>query len=285
MHRLTLRLKTTLAEVRVPAGHDPLSRREARTRRFRRLARTGYAVNGLIHFLIGGIAIGLAFGVASADEADQSGVLRQLASTPGGLVLIWAGIVGLVALGLWQVTRLGRISTPNPWKRWGKRLSEAVKGIVYLGLACTALAVALGGRTSSSETIQRVSAWLLETEGGALLLAAVGLSVLGTGVGFVVIGIRRTFRKLIRVPSGGAGWIMVRLGLAGYVAKGISLALVGALFVLAALTSDAARASGLDGALRALGDLPYGPVFLVVIGLGLVQYGAFLIGRAKLALL
>src|SRR5690606_41243123 len=48
---------------------------------------TGFAVNGLLHLLIGGIAISVAFGFGG--DADQGGALSGLASTPGGGILLW----------------------------------------------------------------------------------------------------------------------------------------------------------------------------------------------------
>ncbi|RJT85305.1 DUF1206 domain-containing protein [Cryobacterium melibiosiphilum] len=254
-----------------------------RTRTFRRLARSGYAVNGLIHFLIGTIALTVAFGGTPAAGADQSGALREVAGSPGGGLLIWAAVVGLGALGLWQVTQAGLIVDPNPLKKWGRRASEAGKGIAYLALGFTAMAVALGGRTSSSESIQAVSAWLLESDLGVLLLIAIGLTVFGGGIGFIVIGLRRGFRKFIRVPGGRRGLFVLRLGRSGYIVKGLSLGIIGSLLVVAALTSDAAQAGGLDGALRTLGQLPHGAIYLTIVGLGLAQYGLFLMIRVRLA--
>ena len=77
---------------------------------------------------------------------------------------------------------------------------------------------------------------------------------------------------------------MLRLGRSGYIVKGVSLGIVGTLLVIAAVTSDAAQAGGLDGALRTLAGLPNGAVYLTIIGLGLVQYGLFLMIRVRLAL-
>jgi len=273
----------TSAEERVLAAREPSPRAVIRTRRFRRLARSGYAVNGLIHLLIGAIAISVASGARTVAGANPSGALRELAASPGGGILIWAAVVGLAALGVWQLTQAGLIADENPLRKWGRRASEAGKGLAYLALGGTAVVVALGGRTSSSETIQAVSARLLESEVGVLLLAATGLGVFGGGIGFVVIGLRRSFRKFIRVPAGRAGRLLLRLGRSGYIVKGISLGIIGTLLLIAAVTSDSHQAAGLDGALRALALLPHGAVYLTIVGLGLAQYGLFLMFRVRLA--
>ncbi|WP_291055020.1 DUF1206 domain-containing protein [Herbiconiux sp.] len=252
-------------------------------RAFRVLARSGFAVNGLLHILIGAIAIGIAVAGGSGGEADQSGALRGLSDTPGGLFVLWVAVVGLFALGLWQLVQLPLITDADAKKKWGRRATEAGKGVVYLAIGVTALVFALGGSTSSSDSSQTLSARLLATPGGVFLLVAIGLAVFGGGVGFVAIGIRRTFRKLIRVPSGPAGRGVVALGMVGYIAKGIALGVVGVLFVVAAFTVDPEKASGLDGALKALADLPFGIVVLIAVGIGLIAYGVFLGARARLA--
>jgi len=260
------------------------SARLARERRFRRVARSGFAINGFIHFLVGGIAIRLAFGDATVDSADQSGALQQLASTVVGRVLLWASVVGLTSLGLWQITRSAALlQHPSFFVRWGRRIVEGAKGLLYLGLGATALIFALGGQTSPSENIRRLTVVLLETRAGVFIVLAIGLTALGAGIGFASIGIRRTFTKLIRVPSGRHGAVIMALGVTGYLAKGFALAIVGVLFIVASVTGDPSQASGLDGALRVLLDLPLGQVLLSVVGAGLVLFGIFLMARTRLA--
>jgi hypothetical protein len=250
---------------------------------FRGLARSGFAINGLLHILIGGIAIGVAFSGGEGGEADQSGALQQVSGSPGGLFVLWVAVIGLFALAIWQFVQLPLIDQGDSKKTWGRRFNEGAKGVVYAVLGVTTLTFALGGSTSSSDSSQSMSAQMLATPGGVFLLVAVGLVVLGVGVGFVVIGIRRGFTKQIIVPAGSAGRAVVVLGIVGYVAKGIALGVVGVLFVVAAVTYDPDAASGLDGALKKLADLPFGVVILAGVGIGFIAYGVFQIARAKLA--
>lgn len=261
----------------------PTPRSVVRTRRFRRLARSGFAVNGLAHFLIGGLAIRLALGDTTSQEADPSGAIARLAGTPIGLVIVWAALLALVALGVWQFTLGSRSADPSRAKRWGRRLVESGKGSASLALAGATLVHTLGGSTSSSSTIRRISTELLASFTGVMILVVVGLIVLGTGIGFIAIGVRRGFRKVVRVPEGRRGRVVLVLGTIGYVAKGIALGVAGGIFVFAAVTGDARQASGLDGALRFLAVPPYGTIALALIGVGLIMYGVFLIARANLA--
>jgi hypothetical protein len=245
------------------------------------LARTGFAVLGLLHILIGAIAIGLVGG--SSESADQSGALSELASKPGGIFVIWVVVIGLFALALWQLVQVFLVNDPDSKKKWGRRVSELGKGIAYGAIGATALTFALGGSSSSSNSSQSISAQLLASPGGVILLVIVGLVVAGIGVGFVVQGVLKKFVKKLVIPAGTTGKVVRGLGIVGYVAKGIALFVVGVLFVVAAVTADPEKASGLDGALKALIDLPFGKVILVAVGLGLIAYGLFCAARARWA--
>ncbi|MWV48871.1 DUF1206 domain-containing protein [Rathayibacter sp. VKM Ac-2803] len=255
----------------------------APVRRFRRLARLGFAVNGVLHLSIGVIAIRLAFGDTSPLEADPSGAIARLTSAPLGRVAVWAAFSAVLALGLWQLTLGGASDSPRRAARWGRRVVEAGKGFASLALAGTVLIFALGGSTSSSATIRTINQQLVATTTGLVILALTGAIVLGSGIGFIAIGIRRGFRKLIRLPAGRPGRLVSALGATGYVAKGIAVGLAGGIFLVAAATGDADRATGLDGALRFLAVPPYGTAALVVVGLGVILYGVFLMARTKLA--
>ena len=67
----------------------------------------------------------------------------------------------------------------------------------------------------------------------------------------------------------------------GTVPKGVALAVVGGLFLAAALHANAAEARGLDGALRTLAGTPYGPYLLTLVALGIGAYGVYSFFRAR----
>jgi hypothetical protein len=245
------------------------------------LARTGYAVNGILHLLIGGIAIGVAAGVGG--EADQTGALSALAKAPGGAVVLWVAVVGLAALGIWQLLQAFLVRNPDAGKRVAHTVGELARGIAYLAIAATALTFARGGGGNTASSTTSFSATLLASPGGVVMLVVLGVAVAAIGVFCVVRGVRKSFTSSIRVPSGAAGTAVVRLGVIGYVSKGIAIAVVGILFIAAAATANPSRASGLDGALRALLGLPFGPIILIAVGVGLIAYALYCLARARLA--
>lgn len=72
--------------------------RVAQNEVFERLARAGFVVSGLLHLVVGYLAIRIAFG--ESGTADQTGALATLASTPGGPVALWFAAAALLVLGL-----------------------------------------------------------------------------------------------------------------------------------------------------------------------------------------
>ncbi|WP_431280110.1 DUF1206 domain-containing protein [Leifsonia poae] len=231
------------------------------------LARVGNATIGLLHILIGAIAIAVAFGAGG--NADQSGALQALVDVPGGLFVVWAAIVGLIALTLWQILQAVVAH------KAGQRVSEIAKGVVYAVLAVTAISIAAGSGHDASTTEKTASARLLAQPGGVFVLGLIGLIVLGIGVGFLVIGIRKSFARGLALPANGLAPATVTLGRIGYIAKGIALGIVGALVVTGAISYDPELAGGLDGALKSLTQVPYGVFLLIAMGLGLIAYGVF----------
>lgn len=243
------------------------------------LARLGFAVNGLLHILIAAIAIAIAVGAGSG-SADQSGALGQLASSPGGVFVLWVVVAGLSALGVWLLLGAFLMRGADPKRRWSRRVTEVGKALVYFLLAGTAFTFAQGGVTSSAGSTRDASSSLLAAPVGVIVLLAAGLLVLAVGVYFVRKGALQKFTEDISLPGGSAGKVILALGTAGYIAKGIVLGVVAVLIVVAAITLDPSQATGLDGALKALAALPYGGLILSAIGVGLIAYGLYCLARA-----
>ncbi|QKJ18358.1 DUF1206 domain-containing protein [Microbacterium hominis] len=249
---------------------------------FRVVARVGYVVLGILHIIIGAIAVSIAIG-GGGGEADQGGAMEQIRQTPLGVALLWAIVLGLVALAIWQIAEAVLERDSDAKKKWGHRIKMVGTAIVYLAIAWTALVYALGGSSDSSETSQTFTAQLMATPGGVFLVALVGLVVLGIGIAFIVRGLTRAFEKYLALPPEPARKGIVTFGVVGYVAKGIAIGVAGILFVVAALTHNPEQAGGLDAALHTLAGLPFGPVILWIVGAGLVIYGIFCFARARYA--
>ncbi|HEU0205749.1 MAG TPA: DUF1206 domain-containing protein [Pseudolysinimonas sp.] len=245
------------------------------------LARLGFAGSALIHLFIGYLAIRVALNQGA--ETDQSGAIAQIVQLPGGVALLWIAVIGLFALALWLIIQafLGIGSASK--KRWVRSLVAAAKAVAYLVLGITALTFARGGSSSASSSTQQASSGILALPGGQLLLGLIGLVTFAVGVYLFVKGARQKFVSDIVLSTGRGRRPVLVLGTVGYVAKGIAVAVVGVLFVIAAVIVNPSQASGLDGALKALAALPFGSAILVVVGLGLIAFGIYTFARARLA--
>lgn len=245
---------------------------------FERAARAGFAVNGLLHVLIGVLAISVALGVG-ADEADPGGALRAVAQTPGGIVLIWVLAAGLAALSLWMLLEaVLEHLLPRDWKRG---LIMLAKALAYGALAVPAVTIGLGGRVDTDSDVREVSTFLVQSPLGIAALIAAGAGVVAVGGFFIAKGVRRTFLDDIRTPRGDLGKAVIVLGTVGYIAKGVALIAVGVLLVITAVTVDPSEAGGFDEAFRSVAELPLGAIMLILVALGLIVYGLYCFVRAR----
>lgn len=237
-------------------------------------ARLGYAASGVLHLVLGWLAIQLAWG-SDSGSADQTGALKQLAENPVGGVALWLVVVGFVLLGVWQGAETVVVGETKD------RVKAAAKALGYLALAGIALRVATGsGGGNSEEQTTSITAAVMESALGRVAVGAVGLGIIGVGVYHVVKGWKRKFLEDLR---GQPPHSVELAGRVGYIAKGVALGVVGVLFVVAATQDDPETAGGMDAALKSLLDLPAGPVILTAVGLGIAAFGVYSFGRSRYA--
>jgi len=245
------------------------------------VARSGFAVMALLHIIVGAIAIALAFG--HPGEAEPTGAIEQLAANPWGPALMWAGMVGCAGLSLWQLSEATLRARHLPRReRIGKLISSGFLAIAYGSVGLSFGGFAVGLRGDSGESTRDLSAALLTHPLGGVILGALGLTVIGVGIYFVVKGFRRGFKEeLFHFDGTRRGKLIDSLGVTGHVAKGIALLLAGLLFAIAAAKHTPEESTGLDGSLKALRDHEYGPYLLFAIGAGFICYGIFALVRSK----
>ncbi|MGY1841258.1 MULTISPECIES: DUF1206 domain-containing protein [unclassified Modestobacter] len=253
------------------------------------LARVGLVAYGVLHLLIAWLAARIAWVVEpQPQDADQTGALQAVAGSPGGLVLLWVIGLGLLALAVWQGGEVLRWWTGL--LRPGHRLRVAVvcakcgaKAVVYAVLGATALLFAAGAGYQADERFQELTGDALLIPGGSTLVAAVGVGVAAVG-GYVGLrGVTGGFMRDVDLHAAPDRWepLIERIGQVGYVAKGIAFALSGGLLVHAAVTRDVATATGLDGAMIAIGAVPTGQWLLTAVAAGFAAFGVYALARAR----
>ncbi len=244
--------------------------------------RIGLVAYGLVHLLIGWLAIQLALGDRS-EEASATGALHELAQQPFGKTMVWAVALGMLLLVVWRLIEAAfghRDEEGSDRKR--KRLVSVLKAGIYGALGVTALRVAIGAGSSGSGS-KGTTAKVMSFPGGQWIVVAVGLAVIGYAGATAWRGWREKFVEHLET-EGKLGWngaAYIILGKVGYIAKGIALALVGGLFCYAGFTHEADKSGGLDQALQQLLRQPFGPYLLIAMGIGLGSYGLFCFARAR----
>ena len=231
---------------------------------FEQFARAGYVVSGLLHLIIGYLAIRIALGVGGG-TADQSGALAALAAKPGGIVALWVVVVALVVMGLWRLveTALGRSTDPKSQGAPSEVLDRAkafALAVVYFAFAYSAFGFARGAGKSTGNQNSAMSGRLMQTGAGTIALIAGGVIIVAVGGYHVYKGASRNFLDDLK---GNSSDLVRRLGIVGYIAKGLVIAGAGVLVVVAAGRSEPNTATGLDGALKTLGAQPYGAALLI----------------------
>ena len=248
------------------------------------LARGGLIAYGVVHLLVGWLALQIAWGGSSGISADTSGALRTLADQPFGKVLLWVVAVGLVALALWQTSQaIWGYRNQDRAKRIRKQVTSGAKATVYAGLAVSAALVARGSGSSSSQSQQQATTGVLAWPGGRVLVVAAGVVIIAVALASIIKGVKKSFTEEIDIssvsPTARKG--VLGLGQAGYIAKGLALSVVGGLLTYATLTFDQQTAQGLDGALQTILAQPFGRFLLTAVALGFVAFGLFAILQSR----
>ena len=241
------------------------------------LARVGLIAYGVVHLLIGWLALQIAWGASASKSADTSGALRTLADQPFGKILLCLVAVGLVALALWQASVAIWGYRNHEGGTRVRKVTSGAKAVIYAALGVSAASVALGWGSWSSQSQQETTSGVLAWPAGQVIVVVTGLIIIGVGVAGLVKGVKKSFVEEIDTSSMSpvAREGVARLGQVGYIAKGVALGVVGSLLSYAALTFERQNAQGLDGALQAILAQPFGRYLLTAVALGFVAFGLF----------
>lgn len=242
-----------------------------------RLGRLGLIARGVTYFLIGVIALQMAFGDASS-SASQKGAFHTVASQPLGEVLLWVIAAGLLGYALWQLIGALSVHDADSAKAWGKRVLYLVKTAIYVALAWTAASIAMHAGSGGPSTAE-----IMKNDMGRWLVAVVGVAIVSTGLVLAWKGWTTDFEKKLRTGqmSERAYRVVRTLGRVGYLARGSVFTLFGILVVYAAITFAPKRTSGIDEALQEVAQAPAGSILLAIVAIGLMAFGVYSCAEAR----
>jgi hypothetical protein len=198
-------------------------------------------------------------------------------------VLILVLALGFLAYAAWRL--LEAVLDPDdsgPLKRVG----QAARAALYLALFFTAVSMGFKGSDSGGGGGGRkhdVAAGLLGLPAGRLLVIALALAVVGTGLWNGYRAVTRGFEKQLKeaeMSETERTWT-IRAGMVGHLARMVAYLVVGWFLLRAALRYDPQQPVGLDESLHAMVATSYGPFLLIAVGIGLAAFGAYQVMLAR----
>lgn len=261
--------------------------RAASSRGMTMLARVGYAAKGVVYLIIGFLAAKLAIGQGGS-ATDQKGALQTIYEQPFGKFLLAVVAIGLLGFAIWSFIQA--IYDTEGKGRDAKgivgRIGYAAVGVGYGLTAFGAFSLVAGtgsGGQGSTASTQDWTARLLKLPFGVALVVIVGLIVLGIALYLYSKAATGKFQNKLNLASVSAQVkkFLIFLGRLGYAALGVVFTIVGIFMIVAAVQFNPKQAKGLDTALKELLHLPFGPLLLGIVALGLIAYGAYSFVEAR----
>lgn len=253
----------------------------------KKLAQLGFYTKGFLFIVIGMLAVLVALGDRSGELANPQGALQRIAVAPYGKWILIIFIIGAVGHGIWNILR-GAADVDNAGKNWQgiiKRCLAVGVGFFYLFLAWTTWTIILSAQIEAGNgAIQKtLTAVLLAFPLGALLVALIGLIVIGAGVHECYSGVTGKFQDAFRLRElkGVNRLFFIALGFLSFLARGLIFGLIGYFFIMAAIDANANEAVGIDGALLTLSQSYFGKTILFVTAAGLVCHGILSLYEAR----
>lgn len=249
-----------------------------------RLARFGYAAKGVVYGIVGLLAAQAAFGTGGK-TTDTQGALHTIVTQPFGKVLLGLVAIGLFGYVLWQFVQAVKDPENKGTDAKGilQRIGYAISGIIYAGLAISAVKIILGSGGANSNSTEDWTARLLSQPFGQWLVGTIGAFIIGNGFYQFYKAFTTKLRKeldLHELSNTEQKWVkgISRFGIA---ARGVVFCVIGFFLIQAARQSDASQAQGLGEALQTLAQQPYGGWILGIVALGLVAYGIYMVMQAR----
>jgi hypothetical protein len=268
-------------------GANQMTRNAATGKWMTGFARVGYAAKGVVYLIIGFLAAQLAIG-QGGKATDQRGALHTIYDQPFGKFLLLVVAIGLLAFALWSFIQAIYDTEGKGSKAKGilARIGYVAAGITYAALAFGAYQIATStgsGGNSSSTSTQDATAKLLQLPFGVPLVVIVGLVVLGVAFYLYAKAYQAKFQSKLNLATLRAQVkkALIFLGRLGYGALGVVFTIIGFFMIVAAVQFNSQQAKGLDTALSELLHLPFGPVLLGIVALGLIAYGVYSFVEAR----
>lgn len=249
----------------------------------RRLFTAGHITKGVIYLLIGVFALATLIGASSGGNGPKA-VIDWVGTNPFGQVLLGLVGLGLAAYATWRFYLFTEDPDNEDDGKKGKvkRLGWAVSAVSYGALSVYAFQN-LFGSGGSKGTKEDLIARLLDQSWGDIVVAAIGLIVVGVGVYQLYRAVTDKHMEDINHQRLGEEQeeVVRNSGRIGLAARFVVYGIMGGFLVRTALSSDADQFKGIGESLSYLENGTWGTALLAVTGAGLLAYGFFMMVKAR----
>ena len=249
-----------------------------------RIAQLGYAAKGLLYVIVGGTAV-MAVLSMGRRVRGTSGALNFLLTSPFGrlgVAFMALGLFGFVLRRFIQIFVSPTVGKrPVLLKRVSRRIGYAFSGLGHLGVALTALELALGLRSSSGGSSVKMWMPLLQATEllGISLIRLAGLAVMGFAIFQFYLAISRRFEVDLQTDdmSNDFKRMTYGFGIVGHVGRGVAFLISGGFLVYAGWFVADIETGGLTQTFRTLQSAPFGIWIFFTIAAGLAAFGVYLV--------
>ncbi|MDX5411538.1 MAG: DUF1206 domain-containing protein [Rhodobacterales bacterium] len=234
--------------------------------------RAGYAGRGTNYVIISVLSL---IAIWRGDTpGGTSEALKAVETEPWGVAVLSLTALGLLAYALWRMAS-------GFWdlEDYGKsakgiiaRSGQIVSGLVHFGLAVGVVTIvfAAGASQGDQSVIAKGTAWVMSMPFGRILVGLAGAVMIGAGAYYIRKGLTHKYLEQLR-----ANEITFRLRpalTAGLVAQGVTIGVIGFLFLLAAWQANPNEAGGLGEAFDWLREQPFGTYLVTALAAGLLAF-------------
>jgi hypothetical protein len=206
--------------------------------------------------------------------ADAFGAMTVVSGSLPGKVGLGLATIGFVAFA---VVRLAAAWHDRNTARTD-RLTASGQGLTYLLIAAVPGGYLLGQTNAGSELQEHeTTQHLLQLPGGQFFVAGVGAVLLVVCAWQIRGVLKRDYSRSFDLSAAPA-WVsrcLHSIAAVGIVARAFVFVPIGMLFMVAAVTDEATRATGLNRELAALSGNIWGALVLIVVSAGFVLFAVY----------
>ena len=255
-----------------------------------KFARFGMFAKGTVYVILGVLTAMAAFNVGGGQTTGKSGALEFIYGQPFGKFLLALVAIGLLGYVVWRWIQAFKDpegdASENDSKRTLKRIGYFISGLVYGFIAFEAgRMVFTGGSGGGGDNSQKQSivAQILDWPGGQWIIGLVAVIFFAKAFYQFYRSLSGKFAKKIQDSEldRKVKQTLRKVGMVGYIARGIVIGIIGYFFLQAALQSNSEQVEGTKGAFQFISSMAAGPWLLGVVAIGLACYGVFMFVKAR----